>query len=209
MGGNSKQKKTHKISWENATKPKEAGGLGLRSMRQANAAFQTKLDWRLMKEKESLWSRVVRAKYCDRRCDINLFSSKHKASNIWQGISENAKLIRQRARAEVGNGKKTFFWFHSWACDKPLSILVTNPIPSNIKDATVEELWDEKSGWKWDLFDELLPEETIRKIASISVNTNESEDDCLVWDPSGNDTCSVKSLISFIREEENGIDGPI
>jgi len=83
-----------------------------------------------------------------------MFSSKHEASNVWQGISEKAKLIRQGARAEVENGKKSLFWFHSWACDKPLSSLVINPIPPNIEDTTMEELCDEKSRWKWDLFDE-------------------------------------------------------
>ena len=55
-----------------------------------------------------------------------------------------------------------------------------------------------KSRQNWDLFGELLPEESLRNIASISVNPNESEDDCLVWDPSRNDTCLIKSVISFI-----------
>jgi len=137
----------------------------------------------------------MQAKYCNGRCDIDMFTSKKEASNAWQGISENANWIRQGVRAEVGNGKKTLFWFNSWACDKPLSSLVTNSIPPNIEDATVEELWDEKSGWKWNLFNNLLPEEALRKIASISVNPKELEGNCLIWDPSANDTCSVKSVI--------------
>ena len=54
LWGNSEQKKIHKISWENATKLKEAGGLGLSLWDKQNAAFMTKLGWQLMKEKDSL-----------------------------------------------------------------------------------------------------------------------------------------------------------
>lgn len=96
--GNSEQKNIHEISWENVTKLKEAGGLGLRSMRQANVAFMTKLGWHFLKEKDNLWSTVVRARYCNGRCAIEMFCSKREASNVWQGISENAKVIRQGAR---------------------------------------------------------------------------------------------------------------
>ncbi|KAJ8424110.1 hypothetical protein Cgig2_018120 [Carnegiea gigantea] len=160
----------------------------------SNDTFMTKLQWRLMNEKDSLWSRVVHTKYCNGRCDIDMFHSKREASNLGQG-----------ARAKVGNGKKILFWFPSWACDKPLSNLVTNLLHPDIQDATVEELWHENEGWKWHLVDEL----TLKKIASISVNSNEPKDDCLAWDPTGNNTCLINSVISFIREEDNGIDDPI
>ncbi|KAL2923957.1 hypothetical protein RDABS01_015448 [Bienertia sinuspersici] len=42
------QRKLHHISWENIQEAKECGGLGFKSMRQANAAFLTKMAWRLL-----------------------------------------------------------------------------------------------------------------------------------------------------------------
>lgn len=52
-GGTKENQKIHLVSWGEVTKDKENGGLGLRSMRQANAAFLSKLGWRMMEEPEA------------------------------------------------------------------------------------------------------------------------------------------------------------
>lgn len=58
-GGDDEHRKTHLVSWDKVTKAKADGGLGIRSMCQANAAFLMKFGWRLLAEKDSLWSRVM------------------------------------------------------------------------------------------------------------------------------------------------------
>ena len=63
-GGNAKNRTIHNVAWEQLMKPKEAGGLGFQSMRQVNSAFLAKLGFRLVTKKEKLWSRILRAKYC-------------------------------------------------------------------------------------------------------------------------------------------------
>ena len=80
-GGDDTHRKTHHVSWTQLIRPKAMGGLGLQAMRQANSAFLVKLGWRVLSEKDKLWSQVVRAKYCDGRCDIDMFVAKPKASN--------------------------------------------------------------------------------------------------------------------------------
>lgn len=72
-GSNDEQRKTHLIAWETLQKPVQHGGIGIRSAKQANAAFLTKLGWRILSEPNALWSRVIRAKYCARRCDVDMF----------------------------------------------------------------------------------------------------------------------------------------
>lgn len=42
MGGNEDKRTMHLISWETLQKPRDQGGVGFRSARQANAAFMTK-----------------------------------------------------------------------------------------------------------------------------------------------------------------------
>ncbi|KAJ8447908.1 hypothetical protein Cgig2_012043 [Carnegiea gigantea] len=64
---------------------KDAGGLSFKSMRQVHSKFMTKLRWRVLAEKDSLWSRVLRAKYCQERCDIDMSTPKQDVSNAWQG----------------------------------------------------------------------------------------------------------------------------
>lgn len=111
------EKKIHLVSWASITKSKKEGGL--RAMRQTNTAFLTKLGWRLLMEPNSLWSRVLHAKYCDDRCDLDMFKEKN-VSNAWRGIMSSVDIVRKGMNMAVGNGQKTFFWHHKWASDKTL-----------------------------------------------------------------------------------------
>jgi len=64
-GGNDNSRKVHNVSWDIITKSKMLGGLGFKPMRDTNASFLTKLWWRLLAITDKLWSKVLRAKYCD------------------------------------------------------------------------------------------------------------------------------------------------
>ena len=43
--------------------PKQEGGLGIRPLRQMNGAFRTEWIWRLLKEEDAHWRKVVTTKY--------------------------------------------------------------------------------------------------------------------------------------------------
>lgn len=49
-----------KVSWKEVCKPKEEGGLGVRSMNEVSTVFTLKLIWRLLNSKISLWADWVR-----------------------------------------------------------------------------------------------------------------------------------------------------
>ncbi|GJU55709.1 retrovirus-related pol polyprotein from transposon TNT 1-94 [Tanacetum coccineum] len=118
------------------------GGLGIRSMKQANADFLTKLGWRMLAEPTLLWSQVLRSKYCKGRCDQDMFPPINNSSNVWQGLVENANIIRHGTIFSVGNARRTLFWDHCWATEIPLSNMTTTPIPIEAQDKTVEEYWN-------------------------------------------------------------------
>ena len=121
-GGNEQTRKIHNISWGQILKAKKEGGLGFRTIRETNDALLTKLGWRLLVEKDMLWSQVLRAKYCNNHCDIDMFEPKAEASNTWRGILENTKHLKHGIKTEVGNGNKTLFWYHNWI-DTTLSLI--------------------------------------------------------------------------------------
>lgn len=73
-GGTEDKRSIHLLSWDTLQLPRQHGGIGIRSSRQANSAFLTKLGWRVLSEPSSLWSRVLRHKYCKGRCDIDMFT---------------------------------------------------------------------------------------------------------------------------------------
>ena len=51
------------VSWEIVTMPKEAGGLGLTSIRHRNQAILMHQAWRLYTNPDMIWARVLKAKY--------------------------------------------------------------------------------------------------------------------------------------------------
>lgn len=165
-GGDDEHRKLHLLSWETLQRPRKEGGVGIQSARQTNSAFLTKLGWRVLSEPHSLWSRVLRHKYCKGRCDIDMFQPKPNMSNVWRGITENASWLHKGSAVAIGNGLTTLFWDHCWASEVPLRSLATSPIPSDLEGATVEEMWISGHGWRWDAFANLLPSDIIKKIES-------------------------------------------
>lgn len=155
-GDTAEKRSIHSVAWANVTKPKDEEGLGLRSMRQANASFLAKLGWRVLSKPKTLWSRVLQSKYCEGRCDVDMFKYKGDASNAWKGIVENIKIVQQGINSVVGNGKKTFFWHHRWATQKPLLNDASPEPPEWLQDVTVSEVWDTNTEWKIDLFADYL-----------------------------------------------------
>ena len=115
-------------------------------MRQTNTAFLAKLGWRLLTEPMSLWSRVVHAKYCENRCDLEMFKDKKNASNAWRGIMSSVDIVRKGVNMAVGNGQKTLFRQHNWANNKPLLETAIVEPPLQLQNMAVHEMWDRQGG---------------------------------------------------------------
>lgn len=168
-GGSEDRRKMHLVSWDIVTKPKNLGGLGIRSMRQANAAFLTKLGWRVLAEPEALWSRVLRHKYCEGRCDVEMFQSKTDASNAWRGITDNIDILKRGMSPAVGNGQNTLFWRQPWAINVPLIERATQLPPAECLDVKVQDMWDSHSGWRTECFADYLPATVLKVIDSFEL----------------------------------------
>ncbi|KAJ8447832.1 hypothetical protein Cgig2_015195 [Carnegiea gigantea] len=160
-GGTENHRGVHKVSWETITKPEEEGGLG----------------WRLLTERNSLWSRVLQAKYCQGRCDVSMVSPAKEASNAWRGITENFKNVQRGAQFEVGNGGTTLFWQHSWALHQPLITHALSEVMPHEKARTVAEYWDAASGWSWEQFDAYLPGNILQTMKSFFLSPGAENED--------------------------------
>lgn len=205
-GGTDERRTTHLISWENLQKPIEKGGIAVKSSRQANAAFLTKLGWRVLTEPTSLWSRVLRYKYCKGRCDVDMFVPKAGSSNVWGGITTNSKVLCEGMRSAVGNGANTLFWDHKWAAAVPLCEVVTQPIPADIAGATVEEMWSHEQGWKWEVFAPYLEQEHLKLIQAHELKNDPNLADLIYWQGNSKGKFSIKSAISIMRNDSDSID---
>lgn len=155
----------------------------IRSMREANSAFLSKLGWRVLAEPKSLWSRVLRSKYCEGRCSIDMFKPRRDASNAWKGIIENMDILRKGLGVAVGNGSDTSFWRHAWVTSKPLIDLVVRPPPSDLLEVRVQDMWSAEVGWKFEQFTEFLDADSLQLIDSFELHEDPrgNRDHLLEW----------------------------
>ena len=207
-GADEHRNRIHLISWDTLQKPKNEGGMGFRSARQANSAFLTKLGWRLLAEPNALWSRVLRHKYCKGRCDTDMFIPSSNMSNVWRGITENATWVQKGSSMAVGNGKETRFWDHRWATEVPLRSLALNPIPEAMSNALVEEMWIVGQGWHWDKFANLLPSSALMHIAGRKLIEDPNVADLRYWRGSKNGGFSIKYALTLMREDGGATPDP-
>ena len=205
-GGSDDKKGIHLIAWENLQKPHNQGGLAIPSARQANSAFLSKLGWRVLTEPNALWARVLRAKYCHGHCDVDMFVPKVGMSNVWRGITKNAKVLCEGLQVAVGNGRNTLFWDHRWATPEPLIDLAASPVPADILGHTVEEMWETGQGWKWDVFGPYLPQDVLRRIQSYELKDDPTIGDLLYWREGAKGKFSIKSALTIMRQEHDMVD---
>lgn len=114
-------------------------GLALRKTRDMNIAFLAKMGWRLINEKDNLWTEVLKHKYCKGLNGINEISASTNASNLWHGINEAKSLLEGGVRCHVQNGRDTKFWLDKWIEEVPLYSMVEGNIPDHLIQYSVAD----------------------------------------------------------------------
>ena len=79
-----------------------------------NKIILIKLGYHLINNLNSLWVKVLRAKYgCENYFPIHL-KARSGCSNIWRGIYSVWDLIWKGISWQVGDGKLVKFWKDNW-----------------------------------------------------------------------------------------------
>jgi len=185
-------RKIHWVGWNKVTKLKKEGGLGLQSARGRNTALLTKLNWRFHTEKESLWARVLKAKYGSNRRisskDLNCLP----CSQTWKGMKRGADLFWQGSRWVIGRDSNLSFWYDNWTHKGPLRQLIQGPLPLGVSDWKVKDIVA-LGGWKWGLVPFVVPQDLKLEIQAIPYALVTSSVDRLMWRDSPRGDFSMKS----------------
>ena len=85
------------------TRPRKEGGLGLQSVKGRNTSLLAKHNWRFRSEKETLWARVLRKKYCTRRRTNLANSDKLPCSRVWKGMRKGQEVSNVGMKWVIGS----------------------------------------------------------------------------------------------------------
>lgn len=110
-----------KLCWEEVCRPREEGGLGLRSLKDMNNVTILKLFWRLISNKSSLWVRWIHSTLLKNESIWSVKDNDQKGSWMWRKFLKVRGLAREFCKVEVYNGKGTSFWYDQWS---PLGCLM-------------------------------------------------------------------------------------
>ncbi|XP_028089245.1 uncharacterized protein LOC114289680 [Camellia sinensis] len=140
-GSNTVIRKIHAISWDTVTKPKHFGGLGIRQSNLVNRVAMAKLGWRLQRDKDALWVKVLNAKYKN----PNLRPT--RASPTWRGIHKGHNIIEKGTKTLLRNGLTTSFWLHNWVGIGLLRNVISGPLTRDevslkISDCDDQAIWN-------------------------------------------------------------------
>ncbi|PNY01103.1 ribonuclease H [Trifolium pratense] len=113
-GDSLEKKKFHAVKWENITKPKEVGGLGLRNLHIMNVACLMKLSWELHTGTDTLWCKVMRGKYDKRVTAGDAPSVKAADSALWKTLVSFWPQINKYQFWSIGDSQSTDAWSHCW-----------------------------------------------------------------------------------------------
>jgi hypothetical protein len=100
-------KGTHLVGWNKIARPKNIGGLGIRSAREANTCLLGKLVWDLVQKNNKLWVNILSDKYT---AGPNIFhaSVNSSSSPIWSSIIRVKEILKNGYSWRAGSGSSSF-----------------------------------------------------------------------------------------------------
>ncbi|PSS08274.1 Endonuclease [Actinidia chinensis var. chinensis] len=128
-GEGEEKQKIHWISWDSIARKKSMGGLGIRRLLALNSALLVRWWWRFGTDKQSLWLKVIKAKYgYSENAWLPSASSSNASSKVWGNISSiGLAAIR--------------WWGCSWVCPATIFDLMVGWFSNSFKEV-------EKACWE-------------------------------------------------------------
>ena len=125
-------RKIHWLKWEEMKKSKLVGGLGFRDLSMFNDSLLAKQTWRLLKNLESLFSKVFK----DLNCSILEAKDSRSASYAWWSMLKGRDIIKRGARWRIRNGKLVRIWQSRWLPRKQPP-WVSSPMIASLEEVTI------------------------------------------------------------------------
>ena len=120
------------------------GGLGLRRTWENNIAAMAKLNWRLCKEEDSVWEKIINAKYFHNHGPISQPISSSSPSVVATNIQAGWKLFQTGIRKVISNGANTLFWYEDWSGYDTLREHIEGPLLQQDESLKVGDVFNQQ-----------------------------------------------------------------
>ncbi|KAK1409431.1 hypothetical protein QVD17_35957 [Tagetes erecta] len=215
-GGKEDTKNIAWVAWDQITRPKKYGGLGLTPLKEFNIALLSKWWWRFKTEEKHLWRSLINSIHCTNRSWPALPHKKH-LTGTWNSIAriENSLGLKgidltQLIRGQIGSGTSIRFWLDAWASDKPFKDLFPDLYAlESRKSIVVFEcyfLQGNVAQWKWRWKRENLSSNEAQQLTACisiisSISPNNANDQW-IWTGDKDKRFSVRSM-TMIAQNPN------
>jgi hypothetical protein len=196
-GQKDKEARLSWISWERLGKSKEEGGMGYRDLESFNLALLAKQGWWMLKNPDSLVSKVLQQKYFP---NDSFLSSQlgRNPSYAWRSIWNAKRLLNTGLIWRVGNGESVKIWGDRWI-PYPSTYTIQSPPRILDKESKVSALIDEDTKW-WNpsLVSDIFNADKAALIYNIPISPIRQHD-TLVWLGTKNGDFSVKTAYHMAK----------
>ncbi|XP_058776459.1 uncharacterized protein LOC131650771 [Vicia villosa] len=129
LWGVEEKRRIHWIKWKDICLPIDKGSLGIKNIDTFNLALLNKWRWRILEGSDSLWYKILQARYRDICLQAmnsgNIIKAPIFSSSWWTNLTSIKKkriddVFVKCCRFEIGRGYTTSFWHSIWIDDIPL-----------------------------------------------------------------------------------------
>ncbi|XP_043700344.1 uncharacterized protein LOC122651074 [Telopea speciosissima] len=195
----------HKVAWSVVCRPKQEGGLGLRSLRDGNTAALMRYVWSIASDEGTCWVKFVKERWLKRHSIWSL-SIPMQCSGTFREILKTRDVAVSCVRYLITNGERTLLWTDPWLPKGPIykpGLLLAEAVGRSTFD-TVSFIRAEDDQWASPYLDTALQERSI-EISQVRVHRGLGGD-FAVWAPSPNGKFSLKSAWNVIQKRGDRVE---
>jgi hypothetical protein len=128
-----------------------------------------------------LFLKIMQGKYGRNMIHTNKAIAKATDSNLWKSLVSFWEQIENLSVWAVGIGRTVSAWDHCWIAPNIKIADLDITISDNLVRAKVRELITDSRDWNWQLLEDWLPVNILRKILAIHPPDDTNGEDARLW----------------------------